>query len=82
MAVLLLEQQGKLKTTDAVRTFVDACPEAWKGITIHHLLRHTSGIPNFTSFPDFMKTMALASPPAESLKRFRTSRWFSRRARR
>ena len=71
MAVLLLEQQGKLKTTDAVCGFVDACPEAWKAITIHHLLTHTAGLPNFTSFPEYSKTMALASPPAESLKRFR-----------
>jgi CubicO group peptidase (beta-lactamase class C family) len=71
MTVLLLEQQGKLKTADPVCAFVEACPEAWKPITVHHLLTHTSGIPNFTSFPDYTKTMALASPPAESLKRFR-----------
>ena len=71
MSVLLLEQQGKLKTTDSVCGFVEGCPEAWKGISVHHLLTHTSGIPNFTSFPEYSKTMALASPPAESLKRFR-----------
>ena len=71
MAVLLLEEQGKLKTTDAVCGFVEGCPEAWKGITIHHLLTHTSGIPNFTSFPEYARTMAMASPPAETLKRFR-----------
>ncbi|MBI5084577.1 MAG: serine hydrolase [Acidobacteria bacterium] len=71
MAVLLLDQQGKLKVEDAVCKYVDPCPDAWKPITIHHLLTHTSGIPNFTSFPDYTKTMMLASPPAESLKRFR-----------
>ncbi len=71
MAVLLLEQQGKLKTTDPVCTLVEACPEAWKEITIHHLLTHTSGIPNFTASPGYTKTMALASLPAETLKRFR-----------
>jgi len=69
MAALLLEQQGKLKTSDLVCNYVDACPAPWKPITIHHLLTHTSGIPNFTSFPEYMKTMALPSPPAESLKR-------------
>lgn len=71
MSVLLLEEQGKLKTTDGVCAFVDECPAAWKAITIHHLLTHTSGIPNFTSFPEYSKTMAQASPPAESVKRFR-----------
>ena len=28
-------------------------PEAWKPITIHHLLTHTSGIPSYTNLPDF-----------------------------
>lgn len=71
MAILLLEQQGKLKAGDAVCTYVESCPETWKPITIHHLLTHTSGIPNFTGFPDYRKTMMLASPPVETLKRFR-----------
>ena len=71
MAVLMLEQQGKLKVGDSVCSYVEACPQTWKPITIHHLLTHTSGIPNFTGFPDYQKTMMLASPPAETLKRFR-----------
>lgn len=71
MAVLMLEQEGKLKVDEQVCRFVDDCPERWKPITIHHLLTHTSGIPNFTSFPDYVKTMALPSPPGETLKRFR-----------
>ncbi|MBE0659645.1 MAG: serine hydrolase [Bryobacteraceae bacterium] len=71
MAVLMLEQQGKLKVSDPVCSYVEACPQTWKPITIHHLLTHTSGIPNFTGFPDYQKTMMLASPPAETLKRFR-----------
>ncbi|HNY43017.1 MAG TPA: serine hydrolase, partial [Bryobacteraceae bacterium] len=45
-------------------------PAAWKPLTLHHLLSHTSGIPNFTSFPDYGKTMMIPSPPAETLKRF------------
>jgi CubicO group peptidase (beta-lactamase class C family) len=69
LAILLLEQDGKLKTSDPVSRHFAAAPERWKPITIHHLLTHTSGIPNFTSFPDYMKTMMLASPPAESMKR-------------
>lgn len=71
MAVLLLEQQGKLSVQDPLCKFVDPCPDAWKPVTLHHLLTHTSGIPNFTGFPDYLKTMAMPSPPAESIKRFR-----------
>ncbi len=70
-AILMLEQQGKLKVEDAVRKYVDDCPGAWQPVTLHHLLTHTSGIPNFTSFPDYVRTMPLPSPPAETLKRFR-----------
>lgn len=70
MAVLLLEQQGKLKVSDAVCQYVDPCPAAWKPLTLHHLLTHTSGIPNFTSFPDYRKTMMISSPPGETIKRF------------
>lgn len=69
MAILLLEQDGKLKVDDPVSKYLDHAPERWSGITIHHLLTHTSGIPNFTSFPDYVKTMMIASPPVESLKR-------------
>ena len=71
MAVLLLEQDGKLKVSDPVCRFLEPCPAAWQPITIHHLLTHTSGIPNFTSFPDYMKTMMIPSPPEKSLERFR-----------
>jgi CubicO group peptidase (beta-lactamase class C family) len=71
MAILELERQGKLQVTDPVCTYVDPCPEKWKPITIHNLLTHTSGIPNFTSFPEYDKTKRTESPPAKTLERFR-----------
>ncbi len=46
-AVLLLEQEGKLKVEDPICDYLDDCPAAWQPITIHHLLSHTSGIPNY-----------------------------------
>lgn len=71
MVVLMLERQGKLKVEDPVSKYMPDAPTAWKKVTIHHLLTHTSGIPSFTSFPDYMKTMTLPSPAAETVKRFR-----------
>ncbi len=71
MVVLLLEQDGKLKTSDPLCRFIDPCPAAWQPVTLHHLLTHSAGIPNFTSFPDYQKTMALPSPPAATIARFR-----------
>ncbi|HEX5082275.1 MAG TPA: serine hydrolase, partial [Blastocatellia bacterium] len=47
-SILLLQERGKLSVQDPICKFFDNCPDAWKEITIHHLLRHTSGIPNFT----------------------------------
>ena len=71
MLVMQLEQQGKLKVDDPISKYIPDAPGAWQTITIHHLLTHTSGIPNFTSFPDYTKTMMLPSPPTESMKRFK-----------
>ena len=71
MLILQLEQQGKLSVNDPISKHVPDSPASWQNITIHHLLTHTSGIPNLTSFPDYQKTMMMPSPPAESMKKFR-----------
>jgi CubicO group peptidase (beta-lactamase class C family) len=52
-ALLLLEERGELKTSDLVKGFVPDAPAAWAPLTLHHLLTHTSGIPNVTSLPEF-----------------------------
>lgn len=52
-AILLLEQDGKLSTDAPVSRYLPDCPEAWKEITIHHLLTHTSGIKSYTNLSDF-----------------------------
>jgi len=70
-AVLLLQEQGKLSVQDPVCRFIAPCPPAWKPVTLHHLLTHTSGIPNFTDFPDYVPTMTLPSPPPKTVERFR-----------
>jgi CubicO group peptidase (beta-lactamase class C family) len=51
MAILLLQQQGKLSVSDHICQFISDCPDAWQEITIHHLLTHSSGIPNVTDLP-------------------------------
>ncbi len=71
MLILQLQQRGRLSVNDPVNKYVPDPPPAWQKITIHHLLSHTSGIPNFTSFPDYQKTMHAPSPPADTLARFR-----------
>ena len=43
-AILLLEDRGKLKTSDPVKKYLPDAPASWDNITIYHLLTHTSGI--------------------------------------
>jgi CubicO group peptidase (beta-lactamase class C family) len=45
-SILMLEEQGKLNVDDPVSKYIPGTPEAWKQITIHQLLTHTSGVPN------------------------------------
>jgi len=52
MAIMILTERGKLSVTDPICKYIENCPTAWSAITIHHLLTHTSGIPDFTDFPD------------------------------
>ncbi len=50
-AILLLAEEGKLSLDDAVGKHLDGVPEAWKDITLRHLLTHTSGIKDFINEP-------------------------------
>ena len=70
-AVLLLEERGKLKTSDLVKKYYPEAPAAWDKITLAHLLTHTSGIPNFTSFPDYAQFSKQPNTPIELVQRFR-----------
>lgn len=46
-AIMLLERAGRLRVTDPIRTYLPEAPASWDAVTIHHLLTHTSGIPEF-----------------------------------
>ncbi len=70
-AVLLLEERGKVSLTDPIKKHLPDAPAAWDAITIHHLLSHSSGIPNFTSFPDYESTKTVATTPTQTIARFR-----------
>lgn len=51
-AILQLAEQGKVGLDDPISKYYDA-PAAWSGVTIKHLLTHTSGIPSYTGLPGF-----------------------------
>jgi CubicO group peptidase (beta-lactamase class C family) len=43
-AIMLLVEDGKVALDESVRTYVDAAPETWAGITVRQLLTHTAGL--------------------------------------
>jgi CubicO group peptidase (beta-lactamase class C family) len=47
VAVMLQVEDGKLDLDGSITRYLPGAPGAWKGITVRHLLTHTSGIPNY-----------------------------------
>jgi len=70
-SILLLEERGKLKIDDPIKQYLTDAPAAWDRITIYNLLTHTSGIPNFTSLPDYRTLQPFDSPIAKTIAVFR-----------
>lgn len=72
-AILLLAQDGKLGLDDDIARWIDSVPATWRGVTIRHLLTHTSGIKDYLadlrhdfthdSPPEAIARMVLAAPP-------------------
>jgi len=71
MCILVLQEQHKLSVSNLISQYVEDCPEAWKTIMIHHLLSHTAGIPNFTSFPDYERLLRLPTTVEATVGRFK-----------
>ncbi len=44
--VMMLVEEGKLSLDDPIGKHIAEAPASWKGITVRHLLTHTSGISN------------------------------------
>jgi CubicO group peptidase (beta-lactamase class C family) len=44
-AIMLLVEEGKVRLDDSISHYLSNSPSQWKGITVRHLLTHTSGLP-------------------------------------
>ncbi|MEW6539445.1 MAG: serine hydrolase [Pseudomonadota bacterium] len=71
VAVMLLNQQGKLDLDAPIKTWLPDAPAAWDAITPRHLLSHTAGVPNFTAFSDFAAQKTLPATLPQLIARFR-----------
>ncbi|MGC2392713.1 MAG: serine hydrolase [Methylovirgula sp.] len=57
-AILQLTERGLLRLDDDIARHYPEAPAHWRGVTLFHLLTHTSGIPSYTSIPGFFREMA------------------------
>lgn len=71
MAILMLQEQGKLNVEDQVCQYIADCPTAWQGMTIHHLLTHTAGVYDFRDFIYTGQTSPTPSTAAQVIERIK-----------
>lgn len=70
-AIMLLVEEGKLDLDAPIKTWLAEAPATWNAITLRHLMSHTSGIPNFTDFPDFIAQNTLPASLDSLIARFK-----------
>lgn len=69
-AIMQLQEAGLLDVNNSISRYLPDYPNG-NSITIHHLLNHTSGIPSFTGFPDYVEKMRIKKTTDELIA------WFS-----
>lgn len=79
-AILQLQEQGRLNIQDPICAYLESCPPpspaftdqgvSWQDITIHQLLTHTSGIPEYTTLPGALEQAGFHHTHAELIAAF------------
>lgn len=68
MLIMQLKQEGKLNLQEKITTYLPWYPkENGDKITVHHLLTHSSGLPNYTESADAMNDINTHSYSAEEI---------------
>lgn len=70
VAILQLEEQGKLSVNDVVSKFIPDYPNG-NNITLHHLLTHTAGIKDFTKMKSLNQIAQKDLSPTEMIAFFK-----------
>jgi CubicO group peptidase (beta-lactamase class C family) len=65
-AILLLEEEGRLKLDDKLSLYVPELPQA-QDVTLYQLLVQTSGLPDYSEDPSGSATKSVARTPEEML---------------
>jgi CubicO group peptidase (beta-lactamase class C family) len=66
-AIMMLAEEGKLSISDPITRYLPDYPPYGDGITVEHLLTHTSGIVSYTGIPGYMATEVRRDLPVEDL---------------
>lgn len=53
--IMMMHERGLIDLDDSICSYLEDCLESWKEITVHQLLTHTSGIPEYTILPDALE---------------------------
>lgn len=51
--IMLLVQDGKVSLDEKISMYLPNTPDAWRDVTVRHLLAHTSGIKSYTAIGGF-----------------------------
>lgn len=71
VAILLLEQDGKLDLKAPITRYLPGYPaETGDTITVEHLLHHTSGVPSYTDEPGWLDKVIQDMTPDEMIARW------------
>lgn len=71
VAILQLQEKGKLDIKDPIHKYLPDYPKQGKGITIEHLLTHTSGIKRYDGMAEVEHLQHTAVTPMQIIKVFK-----------
>jgi CubicO group peptidase (beta-lactamase class C family) len=66
--ILLLQERERLNVHDPISRYLTGLPAAWQPISVHQLLTHTSGIPNYTSSSEFGRIKRTGATPQQMIE--------------
>lgn len=71
MAIMILAENKKLRLDDPINKYFAQPVDAWKAITIHHLLNHTSGLMHSWELDEFRENLPKPMTLVEVLDLFK-----------
>ena len=71
LAIMILEEQGLIKTEEKLSVYISGLPSSWENITVHQLLTHTSGLGHLTDFNETKELLLIPTSMEDAFKVFK-----------